>query len=167
MNPAFVLHQTFFGAIAAAGFGVLFNVAPRRLAWCAASGALALAIRTVCQGLGLSLVGASFTAALIVGIGAHLRWGRTDTSKDVLGVVGCIPMVPGSLASKALLALFAITNGTVANDSQTLFQAAQYTLLVMFTIGAIGTGLVIPLLVVRSGAGGDDREFSRPSGPTP
>ena len=152
MNAAFILHQTFFGAMAAAGFGVLFNVAPRLLAWCAASGALALAMRTICQGLGLSLVAASFAAALIAGIAAHLHWGRTDISKDVLGVVGCIPMVPGSLASKAILALFAITNGSVINDSQTLFDAAQSTLLVMFTIGAIGTGLVIPMLFVRGGA---------------
>ena len=39
----YLLHQMICGAIAAAGFGVLFNVGFRMLPWCAASGALALA----------------------------------------------------------------------------------------------------------------------------
>jgi uncharacterized membrane protein YjjB (DUF3815 family) len=149
VNFGYIFHQMFFGAIAAAGFGVLFNIAPRGLARCAISGALALAVRTICQDLGLSLVGASFIAALIAGIATHLRWVQTDISGDVLALAGCIPMVPGSVASKALLALFQITQGRVVNNSQTLSEAAYYTLLVMFTIGAIGTGLVIPMLLVR------------------
>ena len=149
MDLIFLSHQTFFGAVAAAGFGVLFNVPFRQLAWCAASGAVALSVRTLSQNFGASLVGASFAAALLVGVAAHLRWGRTETSQDVLGVVGCIPLVPGSLAAKALLALFALTRTPVVGDPQVLFDAVQGTLRVMFTIGAIGTGLVIPMLATR------------------
>jgi uncharacterized membrane protein YjjB (DUF3815 family) len=145
----FLLHQTVFGAVAAAGFGVMFNVAFRRLAWCAVSGALALAVRTSCQTLGLTLVGASFVAALTVGIAAHLRWRRTKARQDVLGVVGCIPMIPGSLASKAILGLYALTTGSVGADSRFLYDVAQYSLLVIFTLGAIGTGLLIPMLPAR------------------
>ena len=149
MNATYLLHQTFFGAVAAAGFGVLFNVAFRQLGWCAVSGAVALFVRTVCQEVGLSLVAASFTAALSVGVAAYLRWAHTDTSQDVLSVVGCIPLVPGGLASKAILALFALTRTSVVSDSQVFFDAVQNTLRVMFTIGAIGTGLVIPMLLAR------------------
>jgi len=57
-------NQTFFGAIAAAGFGVLFKVGFRHLPWCAVSGALALMVRKTCEGLGLSLASAAFVAAL-------------------------------------------------------------------------------------------------------
>jgi hypothetical protein len=67
MNLPFLLHQTICGAIAAAGFGVLFNIGFRSLPWCAASGALALAVRTYCLGLGWNLEAASFAAALTVG----------------------------------------------------------------------------------------------------
>ena len=49
----FLLHQTVCGAIAAAGFGVLFNISFRSLPWCAVSGALALAVRTYCLSLRL------------------------------------------------------------------------------------------------------------------
>ena len=148
MNAGFVLHQTLFGAIAAAGFAVLFNVAFRQLPWCVLIGAVALCFRTVCQELGMSLVGASFAAALAVGVAAQLRRAHGNSPQDVLDVVGCIPLVPGSLASKALLALYAITTGAV-EESRQLLDAAQYTLGVAFTIGGIGTGVVIPMLLFR------------------
>jgi len=47
-----LLHNTVCGGLAAAGFGVLFNVSFRGLPWCAASGALALALRTIALGAG-------------------------------------------------------------------------------------------------------------------
>ena len=149
MNFASVLHQTACGAIAAAGFGVLFNVGYRMLPWCAASGAIALAVRACCLGLGANLEGASFAAALTVGVAVQLLRSRTDNSQDVLDAVGCIPMVPGSFAAKAILGLFALTTGAVVNESATLITAAQNTLRVLFTTGAIGTGLAIPALLSR------------------
>jgi len=72
-----------------------------------------------------------------------------DISQDILDAVGCIPMVPGSFAAKAIIGLFALTTSAVANESETLITAAQYTLRVMFTTGAIGTGLAIPTLLLR------------------
>jgi len=151
MNLALLLHQTACAAIAAAGFGVLFNVGFRLLLWCAASGALALAVRTACLGFGLNLEGASFAAALTVGLAVQWVQGRAEISPDVLGAVGCIPMVPGSFAAKAILGLFALTTSNTANDSQLLITAMKYTLRVMFTTGAIGTGLAIPTLLARLG----------------
>jgi uncharacterized membrane protein YjjB (DUF3815 family) len=149
MSLPFLLHQTICGAVAAAGFGMLFNVGSRHLPWCAGSGALALAIRTYGTGLGWSLVGASFTAALAVGAAAQLlRW-RMEIASTALDVVGCIPMVPGSLAAKAFLGLFAAASNTAIEDAGVLMMALQYTLSVAFVTGAIGTGLAIPTLLLR------------------
>jgi uncharacterized membrane protein YjjB (DUF3815 family) len=153
MKLAFiVLDQAIWGAIAAAGFGVLFNLGFRLLPWCAASGALALAVRTACLELGWNLEGASFAAALTVGAAAQCLRRRKGLSQDLLDVAGCIPMVPGSLAAKAIVGLYALTTNAVANESEILVSAAQYSLRVMFTTGAIGTGLVIPTYLLR-GAG--------------
>ncbi len=152
MNPLLlhVLHQTAFGAVAAAGFGVLFNVRFRVLPVCALSGALALFIRTsATDGIGFSLVGASFAAALAVGMAAQLTRERAEISQEVIGVVGCIPMVPGAIAAKAILGLFTFTRGDIASDSRFLVSGMQYSLVVVFTIGAIGTGLAIPTLLAR------------------
>ena len=148
-HPLFyIFHNTICGAIAAAGFGVLFNISFRSLPWCAASGALALAVRTYCQGLGWNLEASSFAAALTVGAAVQVLRARTDISQNALDVVGCIPMVPGSFAAKAILAMFALTS-TATDATGTLVTAVQFALRVTFTVGAIGTGLAIPTLLLR------------------
>jgi uncharacterized membrane protein YjjB (DUF3815 family) len=149
MNLPFLLHQTACGALAAAGFGVLFNIGFRSLPWCAASGAAALAVRTYCLGLGWNLEASSFAAALTVGAAVQVLRARTEISQNALDVVGCIPMVPGSFAAKAILAMFALTSTSTTDASETLITAVQFTLRVMFTVGAIGTGLAIPTLLLR------------------
>lgn len=150
MNLFLLLHQTACGAIAAVGFGVLFNIGFRSLPWCAASGALALAVRTCCQEqFHWNLEAASFAAALIVGGAVQILKTRADISQNALDVVGCIPMVPGSFAAKAILGLFALTSTDTAQAADAMITAVQYTVRVMFTIGAISTGLAIPTLLLR------------------
>ncbi len=149
-GPWLILHQTACGALAAAGFGVLFNLGFRSLPWCAISGALALAVRTGClEGLHWNLEAASFAAAVTVGAAVQVVRARTDISQNALDVVGCIPMIPGSFAAKAALGMFALTATDPADATETLTTAMQYTLRVMFIIGAIGTGLAIPTLLLR------------------
>jgi uncharacterized membrane protein YjjP (DUF1212 family) len=146
----YILHQTTCGAIAAMGFGVLFNVSFRSLPWCAVTGALALGVRTCCQQeLAWNLEAASFAAALTVGAAVQVLRMRAEISQHALDVVGCIPMVPGSFAAKAVLGLFALTVTDPAHSTETLITAVQYTLRVMFTVGAIGTGLAMPRLLLR------------------
>jgi uncharacterized membrane protein YjjB (DUF3815 family) len=94
-------------------------------------------------------VAASFAAALVVAGAAHLWFGHTNTSPDVFAVVGCIPLIPGALASKALLGLFALNAIPTVTDSQILLDAVQSSLRVMFTILAIGTGMAIPAAAAR------------------
>jgi uncharacterized membrane protein YjjB (DUF3815 family) len=144
-----LVHHMICGGIAAAGFGVLFNVRFSLLPWCVASGALALGVRTVCLAAGWNLEGASFCAALAAGGAVQLlRHLCPDFSPSALDVVGCIPLVPGSFAAKAIMGFYALTAGS-GNDEQMLITAAQYALRVVFTIGAIGTGLAIPTFLLR------------------
>lgn len=149
MEPSFFLHQITCGALAASGFGVLFNISLRSLPWCAATGALALAVRTLCLESGWNFEGASFVAALAVGIAVRTLQTRTEISRGVLSVTGCIPMVPGSFAAKAILGLIAVSQQPGGDAAATLIAAVQSSLRVIFTIGAIGTGLAIPSLLLR------------------
>ena len=145
-----VLHHTACGGLAAAGFGVLFNIGFRTLAWCAVSGALALAVRTVALQSGGSLVAASFIAALAVGAAAHLLETRIGVSSNALAVVGCIPMIPGAVAARAILGLFAVTAQPTTASADAFFAALEDALRVAFTIGALGTGVAIPTLLMRA-----------------
>lgn len=149
MELLLLLHHTVCGGVAAAGFGLLFHTRYRALPWCAASGGLALAVRTTMLGWDGSLEAASFVAALTVGAASQLLQPRIGVSRDALSVAGCIPMVPGGLAAKAILGLFAVTAQHPAATDETLVLAVENTLRVVFTVGALGTGLAIPTLLLR------------------
>jgi uncharacterized membrane protein YjjB (DUF3815 family) len=143
-----LLHHAICGGLAAAGFAVLFNVGLRGLPWCAAGGALALALRTVALGGGWSMERASFVAALALGIAVQLLPSWTAVSRNALHVSGCIPMIPGGFAAKAILGLFAITTQHPA-PNETLITAIENTLRVTFIMGALGTGVAVPTLLLR------------------
>jgi uncharacterized membrane protein YjjB (DUF3815 family) len=144
-----LLHQTICGGLAAAGFGVLFNVGLRGLPWCAASGALALALRTVALGGGWRMEAASFAAALALGVAVQLLPSWVGVSRNALHVAGCIPMIPGGFAAKAILGLFAITAQHPIATNEAVIAAIENTLRVAFIMGALGTGVAIPTLLLR------------------
>ena len=149
MQVPLLLQQIICGAVAAAGFGVLFNVSVRLLPWCAASGAMALAVRGFCLQMGWSLEGASFAAAVAVSAAVLLLRKHPDFSENALDLVGCIPMVPGSFVAKALIGFFALATHRAGDNPQALVDALQSSFRFLFTIGAIGTGLALPALFRR------------------
>ena len=94
--------------------------------------------------------GATFAAALAAGGAVQgLRLIRPDTAHHALDVVGCIPLVPGSFAAKAIIGLYALTAESAPSQPEAFMVTVQYTLRVIFTLGAIGTGLALPALLRR------------------
>ena len=91
-----LLHQALFGALAAGGFGILFNFGWRELPWCAASGALALATRTLEQDAGWTVEAASFTAAAAVGCAGRVLRARLGIVSTALAVSGVFQWCPGA-----------------------------------------------------------------------
>jgi len=144
-----VAHQGAFGALAAWGFGVLFNFDGRSLVWCSALGALALGVRTVALAGGWSLEAASFVAALAAGGAVALTSRRRGEGADVIALAGCIPMVPGAFFGKAILGLFAVTAPAPAHAEETAIFAIVAMARVILTLGAIGAGLAIPTQMTR------------------
>ncbi len=61
-------HQAAFGALPAWGFGVLFNFDRRSLVWCAALGALALALRTFALAGCIPMAPGAFFGKAILGL---------------------------------------------------------------------------------------------------
>lgn len=145
-----LLHQALFGALAAAGFGVLFNFGFRALPWCAAAGALALAVRTIGQDLAWSLEGASFAAAIVTSCSVSLLRKQLGPACNAVALAGCIPMVPGAFFGQALLGFLSVTAPNLVNAEATLIVAVQSLLRVIFTLGAIGAGLLIPAHLLRN-----------------
>ncbi len=152
MDPALlhVLHQALFGALAAAGFGVLFNIRPKTLVWAMAAGALALTVRTLGQNAGWSLEAASFAAALAASSAVRFVRIWLGAARNSVALAGCIPMVPGAFMSQAILGLLAVTAPQPDNEIAIIVMAMEYLLRVIFTLGAIGAGLAIPTYLLRT-----------------
>lgn len=145
-----VLHQAVFGALAAAGFGVLFNFGRISLVWCATMGALALAVRTIGLSAGWSLEGASFVAAFATASVVALTLRRRGAGADAIALAGCIPMVPGAFFGKALLGFFALTGPAATDRAALMVSSSEAMLRVIFTLGAIGAGLAVPAHMTRN-----------------
>jgi len=144
-----VAHQAAFGALAAWGFGVLFNFDWRSLVSCSALGGLALAVRTVALNGGWSLEAASFAAALAAGAVVALSPRQRGEGADMIALAGCIPMVPGAFFGKAMLGFFALTAPAPAHPEDIGLVAAIAMLRVILTLGAIGAGIAIPQQMSR------------------
>jgi uncharacterized membrane protein YjjB (DUF3815 family) len=149
MDLPHLLHQAFFGAVAAAGFGVLFNFGLRSLSWCAAAGALALAVRTLGLDAHWSLEGASFVAAVAASCFSVLLRSPLGPRGNAVALAGCIPMVPGAFFGQAILGMLAVTTPHPEN-AVVILTAIEYLLRVFFTLAAIGAGLAIPAHLLRN-----------------
>jgi uncharacterized membrane protein YjjB (DUF3815 family) len=143
-------HQAAFGAIAAAGFGVLFNFGGRALIWCAVAGALALAVRTLGQKSGFSLEAATFAAAAVTSCAAILSRRWLGVACHAIALAGCIPMVPGAFFGQALLGFIAVSTDPSGQSVATTVTALQAFIRVLSTVGAIGAGLAIPAYLLHS-----------------
>ena len=66
---------------------------------------------------------------------------------SVIAVVGCIPMVPGSLAAKGLRNLFLLFHASPGEGVLPLTTALENLVIVGSTFAAIGTALAIPTLL--------------------
>ena len=146
-----IIHQAVFGSIAAAGFGILFNCPPRIIAYCAGSGAVTLAIRTTCQAAGVNLPEAAFFAALAVAIIERVLQRFQHTRGSIIALVGCIPMIPGSMVARGLVNLFTLLHARPGEESRgeiaAAINGARNLLEVTLTLAAIGTALAIPYLI--------------------
>jgi uncharacterized membrane protein YjjB (DUF3815 family) len=149
MDLAHFIHQALFGGVAAAGFGILFNCPRRMIILCFAAGALALATRTIgTDAVDLSLPEASFIAALVVAIVDRAWWQHGHAFQgSVLAVVGCIPLVPGSLAARGVEELFAITRESASKELTSASTILEILALAAITLASIGTALAIPMLI--------------------
>jgi uncharacterized membrane protein YjjB (DUF3815 family) len=152
MTPAIVhvLAQAAFGAIAAAGFGVLFNFGWKVLAWGSVSGAVALAARTIGLDLGWTLEGASLAAsALVTTLAVVVLRRHLRISASAIAIAGCIPMIPGAFFAQALIGTFNLTTAHPVDPTGTLVTSAISGLRVIFTVFAIGAGISIPIHLLR------------------
>jgi uncharacterized membrane protein YjjB (DUF3815 family) len=101
---------------------------------------------------GLGLPAASFIAAFVLALLNRILEQPDSPRGSVLAVVGCIPMIPGSLAAKGLTNLFELLKATPGEGLLAATAAVENLMLVVFTLVGVGTALAIPPLLFPSRA---------------
>jgi len=114
---------------------------------CFCSGAVALAVRTAGQAGNLNLAEASFFAALVVATAERVLQEFQSSHGMIISLVGCIPMVPGSIAARGLMNLYALLRAHPNEEILAAADGMRNLLEVTFTLAAIGTALAIPRLI--------------------
>jgi len=103
-----------------------------------------------CIASALSGLGASLLRSLTVDTAMIASVLLLVPGVPALNAQNDIPMIPGGFAARAILSLIALTRPAVQHPDQTLILAVQDALRVVLTIGAMGTGLAIPSMLLRT-----------------
>ena len=140
------ISQAIAAAIAATGYGVLFNL-PRKLLAIAAIGAvIAVDVRNILViGFDFNLVAGSFLGAAILGSVAQKGTHWFHAPGSVLTIPAVIPLMPGVLLYRLLFSILNIT--TI--DAQTLLLGIRSGVEAVTVIIAMVIGVAIPTIFFR------------------
>lgn len=134
-----------FASIPAVGFAMVFNVPKNALLYCAGLGALGYGSRFVLMHNQVSIEWATFLAATLVGwLGIWVAQ-KLKANPKVFTVAALIPMIPGVLAFKAMIALVEINNTGYSVELMTVL--IENYLRAMFIIAGLALGLAMPTLL--------------------
>ncbi|QQE74579.1 threonine/serine exporter family protein [Brevibacillus composti] len=119
-------------------WGLLFNVPVRTLLACGFAGVTGWLIYFILPHFGAEVILSTFAAATSVSVLSQILsiWLRVPSTN--FSVAGIIPLVPGSLAYKAMLAF---VNGEYMNGITLAMQTAMVA-------GAIASGLILGISVL-------------------
>ncbi|HRY09317.1 MAG: threonine/serine exporter family protein [Actinobacteria bacterium] len=139
-----------FAAPAAVGFAVLFNVRRRALLPIAALAVIAKSVAVLLVGEDMSVVFASFVAALLVGVVAYTLGPATGEAAPVYGFASVVPLIPGIYVFQALQALESVviarSGGVQALNP--LIDAATNGITAAGILLALAIGVTSPVLLL-------------------
>lgn len=136
-----------WSALAALGFALVFNAPRRALLGCAFAGAVGHAVRTALMMTGLSLEFSTLAGALTVGLIGYVLARRLQIPVLVFTICGAIPLVPGSFAFRAMLAIINVAAATPDTAAPFLTEAAITFAKTGITLAAIAVGIAAPALI--------------------
>lgn len=139
-----------FAAPAAVGFAVLFNVRRRALLPIAVLAVIAKAVAVLLVSQDMSVVFASFLAALLVGVVAYTLGPATGEAAPVYGFASVVPLIPGVYVFQALQALESVviarSGGVQALNP--LIDAATNGITAAGILLALAIGVTSPVLLL-------------------
>ncbi|MCB9459034.1 MAG: threonine/serine exporter family protein [Anaerolineaceae bacterium] len=145
-----VLEDALWSGVAAVGFGVLFNVPRRALAYCALVGACGHAVRTLMMDqFGMGITTATLLGALIVGFMSKFIARKLKMPSMIFGITGAIPMVPGVFAYQTMIGLVDLIHQEPGQIQATLAEAAVNGVQTVALLGCLALGITAPTFLLE------------------
>lgn len=145
-----ILSRSLAAGIAAAGFGMLFNVPQRTLLPIGVLGTLGGLVKFGVMYFGIGIVLASFLAAIIIGVVSIRMAYSKDSPPLVFYIPSVIPLVPGFFIYKMMLGIMSLTS---VSDTETYLQNLIATVnngtKAIFILISLGIGVAVPMLISR------------------
>jgi uncharacterized membrane protein YjjB (DUF3815 family) len=144
-----ILEDAFWSALAALGFGFLFNV-PRRALWgCAVTGAIGHASRRALLEMGWGVELSTLMCAILMGVVSFYFARYFRAPALVFSVTGAIPLAPGGFAYRAMIGFIELTYITGPESQLILTEAVVNLFRTTLVLGAIALGISLPTLLFR------------------
>ena len=149
LSIGLLIQNTFWAAIAALGFAVLFNVPYRALIGCMACGALGYFVRTISTELFGSYIGIStLLAAISIGFLGLVFARYWKMPAMIFSISGAIPLVPGVFAYQTMLGIIQIANLQAETNPILIVSTSANAINTAFILSAIALGIITPKLIL-------------------
>ncbi|MDR3706460.1 MAG: threonine/serine exporter family protein [Paludibacteraceae bacterium] len=149
MDWIVIVEKSIFGAGAALGFGILFNVPNRTLIYIALLGLTGVCLKNIAIGLNINIILACFIGASVVGLLSMVASKSKHSPPLVFSIPGVIPMVPGIFTYKLMLGMIKLTGETGNNFDTALDDTVSNGLKAIFILMSLAVGVSMPNLIFR------------------
>ncbi len=145
-----IIIKSLAAGVAAAGFGILFNVPQRTILPIVILGAAGGLIKFGTMHFEVGIVLASFLAAIVIGIISIQMAHFKNSPPLVFYIPSVIPMIPGFFIYKMMLGFMSLSNIT-DNELyiQNLIQTVNFGTKATFILISLGIGVAFPMLILR------------------
>ncbi|MCA9990788.1 MAG: threonine/serine exporter family protein [Ardenticatenaceae bacterium] len=147
----YLLQDVLWSGLAALGFALVFNVPRRALLGCVAAGAIGHSVRSLLMTMDVNIIPATLAGAVAIGFWGDFWARRWRIPAAVFNVSGAIPMVPGSLAFKAMLSILSVATTTTSSFllETRLAEAGSSAITTALVLGALAVGIAAPALLFQ------------------
>ncbi len=148
--PGSIVYDALLGAVAAFGFGALFNTPRYPLLACAVCGAVGRASRLALVEGGADIALATLVSASLITVMALAFARRFRVPEIVIAVSAALTMIPGYFAIKFIEGVFAMEQHGSSVTIAELLGTVQMGLQTLFIAVAMVAGVIFPLMILRS-----------------
>jgi uncharacterized membrane protein YjjB (DUF3815 family) len=152
-----LLRDVLWSGVASLGFAILFNVPRRVLFACAIGGAIGHIIRTLLMEWGVGMEAATLMGSTVVGFLGEVGARRWHAPAPVFTVPALIPMVPGTLAYRAMMGLLTLASAGTAAGAALLLETAVNASKALLIVVALAMGTAAPKMLIRLGGRRESR----------